>query len=100
VAFGNEAYKLNYTRNPVGRSFDRCLGHLVVCAETSTVLRALAADLFFNYGYMEIPLDNLFGTYQGASTVMHKAFDWKRSRIFVMELEALPQSIPQYACAH
>jgi hypothetical protein len=37
-----------------------------------------------------------FGTYQGASTIMRKAFDWKRSRISVLEVEAVPQScIPQ-----
>jgi hypothetical protein len=29
----------------------------------------------------------LFGKYQAASTIMHKAFDWKRSRISVLEAE-------------
>jgi hypothetical protein len=28
----------------------------------------------------------VFGTYQGASTIMRKAFDWKRSRISVLEV--------------
>jgi hypothetical protein len=31
----------------------------------------------------------VFGTYQGASTIMRKAFDWKRSRISVLEVEAV-----------
>jgi hypothetical protein len=34
----------------------------------------------------------VFGTYQGASTIMLKAFDWKRSRISMLEVEAVPQS--------
>jgi hypothetical protein len=29
-----------------------------MCAEASTVLRAVVADLFFNCWYLEIPLDN------------------------------------------
>jgi hypothetical protein len=29
-----------------------------MCAETSTVLRAVAADFFFNCWYLEIPSDN------------------------------------------
>jgi hypothetical protein len=27
----------------------------------------------------------IFGTYQGASTIMRKAFDWKRFRISMLE---------------
>jgi hypothetical protein len=34
----------------------------------------------------------VFGTYQGASTIMRKAFDWKRSRISMLEVEAVSQS--------
>jgi hypothetical protein len=30
--------------------------------------------------------------YQGASTIMRKAFDWKLSRISMFEVEAVPQS--------
>jgi hypothetical protein len=55
-----------------------------MCAEASTVLRAVAADFFFNCWH--------FGTYQGASTIMPKAFDWIRSRISMLEVEAVPQS--------
>jgi hypothetical protein len=32
----------------------------------------------------------VFGTLQGASTIMRKAFDWKCSRISVLEVEAVP----------
>jgi hypothetical protein len=52
-----------------------------VCAEANAVLRAVAADFFFKYWCLEIPSDNLFGTYQGASTIMRKAFDCKSFRI-------------------
>jgi hypothetical protein len=31
-----------------------------------------------------------FDTYQGESTIMQKAFDWKRSRISMLEVEAIP----------
>jgi hypothetical protein len=56
------------------------------------MLRAVAADFFFNCWYLEIPSKTVFGTYQGASTIMRKAFDWKRSRISMFEVEAVPQS--------
>jgi hypothetical protein len=63
-----------------------------MCAEESTILRAVVADFFFNCWYLEIPSDNVFGTYQGASTIMQKAFDWKRSRMSMLEVEVVPQS--------
>jgi hypothetical protein len=28
----------------------------------------------------------VFGTYHGASTIMHRAFDWKRSRISMLDV--------------
>jgi hypothetical protein len=31
-------------------------------------------------------------TYQGASTIMRKAFDWNLVRILMLEVEAVPQS--------
>jgi hypothetical protein len=34
----------------------------------------------------------VFGMYQGSSTIMRKAFDWKHSRIYILETEAIPQS--------
>jgi hypothetical protein len=79
-----------------------------MCAEASTVLRAVAADFFFNCWYLEIPSDNrissltvgiwrslritVFGTYQGVYTIMRKAFDRKRSRISMLGVEAVPQN--------
>jgi hypothetical protein len=63
-----------------------------MCAEASTILRAVAADFFFNGWYLEIPSDNSIRTYQCASTILRKAFDWKRLRISMLEVEAVPQS--------
>jgi hypothetical protein len=38
----------------------------------------------------------VFGTYQGASTIMRKTLDWKRSGISMFEVEAAHHScIPQ-----
>jgi hypothetical protein len=34
----------------------------------------------------------MFGTHLGVSTIMCKVFNWKRSRISVLEAEAIPQS--------
>jgi hypothetical protein len=34
----------------------------------------------------------VFGTYQGASTIVRKASDWNRSRISIFEVETVPQS--------
>jgi hypothetical protein len=34
--------------------------------------------------------------YQGASTIMHNVFNWKRSKISMLEVEAIPQNcIPE-----
>jgi hypothetical protein len=62
-----------------------------VCAKASSVLRAVVAD-FFNCWCLEIPSDTVLGTYQGASTIMRKVFDWKRTRISMLEVGAVPQS--------
>jgi hypothetical protein len=47
-------------------------------------------------------LITVLGTYQGVSTIIPKAFDWKRSRIPMLEVEAVPQScIPStFHCIH
>jgi hypothetical protein len=34
----------------------------------------------------------VFGTFHGASTIMRRAFSWKRSRISMLDVEAVPQS--------
>jgi hypothetical protein len=59
-------------------------------AETRTVLRAVAADFFFNCWYLEIPSDNRIRHIPRCVHYMRKAFDWKRSRISMLEVEALP----------
>jgi hypothetical protein len=63
-----------------------------VCADASTVLRAVVVDFFFNCWCLEISLETIFGMYQGASTITHKAFYWKCSSIFMLEVEAVPQT--------
>jgi hypothetical protein len=65
-----------------------------MCAEANTILRAVAVDFFFNCWYLEIPSDNRIRHLPrlGSSPVMRKAFDWKRSRISVLEVEAVHQS--------
>jgi hypothetical protein len=50
-------------------------------AEASTILRAVAADFFFNCWYLEIPSDNRIWYIPRCVLIMLKAFDWKRSRI-------------------
>jgi hypothetical protein len=62
-----------------------------VCDVVSTVLRAVSADFFFNCWCLEIPSDNRIW-YRGPSTIMRRAFDWKRSRISTLEVKAVPQS--------
>jgi hypothetical protein len=63
-----------------------------MCAEANTVLRAVAADFFSNCCVWRSLRITVFGTYQGAFTIMRKAFDWKSSRINMLEVEAVPQS--------
>jgi hypothetical protein len=38
----------------------------------------------------------VFGTYQGVSAIVSKASDWKRSRIFLLEVEGIRQSCIPY----
>jgi hypothetical protein len=47
-----------------------------MCAEASTILKAVAADFFLTVGVWKSLQITVFGTYQGAFTIMHKAFDW------------------------
>jgi hypothetical protein len=63
-----------------------------MCVEASTVLRAVAADFFLLVGIWRSLRITVFDSYQGVSTIMRKAFDWKRSRISMLELKAVPQS--------
>jgi hypothetical protein len=50
-----------------------------MCAEASTILRAVAADFLFNRIWRSLPI-TVFCTYSDAYTIMRKAFDWKGSR--------------------
>jgi hypothetical protein len=46
-----------------------------MCAEASTVSRAVAADFFFNCWYVEIPPDNRIRHVPRCVHIMRKAFD-------------------------
>jgi hypothetical protein len=61
-------------------------------AKSITVVRAEAADFFFDCRAAEVPSDEWIRTYQGASTIMLKTLDWNRSRISMLEVEAVFQS--------
>jgi hypothetical protein len=61
-------------------------------AEASNLLRAVARISSLTVGIWRSLLITVFGTYQGSSTIMRKAFDWKCSRISMLEVEAVPQS--------
>jgi hypothetical protein len=53
-----------------------------MCAEASTVLRAVAADFLTVGVWRSLRI----------TTIMRIAFDWKRFRISMLEVEAVPQS--------
>jgi hypothetical protein len=63
-----------------------------MCAEASTALRAVAADFFFNCWYLEIPSDNRIRHVPLCVHYHAQGFDWKCSRISMLEVEAVPQS--------
>jgi hypothetical protein len=63
-----------------------------VCTEAVAVVRAVVEDFFLDRSHEEIASDNSVGTYHGASTIRRRAFDWKRSRISTLDVEAVPQS--------
>jgi hypothetical protein len=56
-----------------------------------TIVRAVTADFFFDCRAAEVLSDSELGTYHGASTIMRKTLDWNRSRIAMLEVEAVPQ---------
>jgi hypothetical protein len=63
-----------------------------MCAEASSILGAVAANFFFNCWYLEIPLNNRIRHIPRCVRYMRKTLDWKRSRISMLEVEAVPQS--------
>jgi hypothetical protein len=62
-----------------------------MCAEASTVLRVVAADFFFNCWYLEIPSDNRIRHLPRCVNYHAQGFHWKRSRISMLEVEAVPR---------
>jgi hypothetical protein len=63
-----------------------------MCVEASSILGAVAADFLCNCWCLEIPSDiTVLGTYQGASTIMRKAFCWIRSRISMLDLKQMTE---------
>jgi hypothetical protein len=63
-----------------------------MCDEVSTILRAVAGDFSLTVGVWRSLRITVFGTYQGVSTIMRKAFGWKRYSISMLEVEAIPHS--------
>jgi hypothetical protein len=63
-----------------------------MCTEDSTILRAVVVDSSLTVGIWRSLRITVFGTYQSVSNIMRKAFDWNRSRISMLEVEAVPQS--------
>jgi hypothetical protein len=51
------------------------------------VLRAVAADFIFNCWYLENPSNDRIRHVLKCVHYMRKAFDWKRSRIYLQEVE-------------
>jgi hypothetical protein len=66
------------------------LGRLGACWELQRQISSLAVGVWRSLRI------TLFGTYQGASTIMPKALKWKCVRIYVLEVEAVPQSCIPY----
>jgi hypothetical protein len=52
-------------------------------AEISTILRAVAADFFFNCWYLEIPSDSRIRHIPRYVHYHAQAFNWKHSRIIL-----------------
>jgi hypothetical protein len=63
-----------------------------VRTEANTVLRAVARISSLTVCAWRFIQITVFGTYQGASTIMCKTFDWKRSTASMLEVEGVPQS--------
>jgi hypothetical protein len=58
-----------------------------MCSEAHTVLKAVMMDIFFYCRCLEIPSENHIRHIPGCTTL-----DWKRSRISMLEVEAIPHS--------
>jgi hypothetical protein len=102
-----KAYKLSYnyincTIYLVGRSFGKCRRSRSRSGCSRRVRRmsfgcAVRLALYWLISFLTDGIwrslrIRVFGTYYGASTIMRRAFDWKRSRISMLDVEAVPQS--------
>jgi hypothetical protein len=70
------------------------VGNLVVgmCSESGIEWRLYLRISSLTDGIWRSLRITVFGTYQGESTIVRKTLDWKRSRIAMLEAEAVPQS--------
>jgi hypothetical protein len=62
-------------------------------ADASTILRAVAADFFFNCWYLEIPTDNRIRHIPRCVHYHAQGFRLERSRIYILEVEAVPRVV-------
>jgi hypothetical protein len=62
----------------------------------STLLLAVVTVYFLTVDVWRSLRITVFGTYQGASTIMCKTLDWKRSRISMFEVKAAPHNCILY----
>jgi hypothetical protein len=63
-----------------------------VRAEAFAILGTMAADLVFNLWICRLFRIVSFRTYQGASIIFRRVFDWKRLRISMLDVDVVPQS--------
>jgi hypothetical protein len=68
-----------------------------VQAEALVVMVAVMADFVFNPWDLEIFRITVFGTYHGASIIMRRTFDWERSSICMLDMDAVPQGCIPYS---
>jgi hypothetical protein len=63
-----------------------------VHAEALAVMVGVTADFVFNRWIWISFHITIFGTYHGVSVIMRRAFDWKRSSVSILDVDAVPQS--------
>jgi hypothetical protein len=67
-----------------------------VQAKGLSVLLVITADFILSRWNLEILIHiryiSVFGTYQGASIIMGRVFDWMHSRISMLDVDVVPQS--------
>jgi hypothetical protein len=60
-----------------------------VHAEALTVI---VVDFVLSVGIWRSFHITIFGTYHGASVIMHRVFNWKHSSICMLDVDAVPHS--------